>query len=330
MKLLFVRRLSRKERDFIYANLDDKVIGKKCLVLALSYEGAEVRELARRINLHPEWVRRIIREFNKHGIKSLLKSRGRPGKVNEKVEKIILRLAVKNPRKLGFVFSNWSLHKLRWYLEKKYGIKLNHETIRKILLKHGLRFRRAKTKLFSQDPCYEAKKCRIQRLLTKPNCIILFEDEKCLVAKAFSGYEWCFKARLIPRNQRIKGKCYLFLFYGPHDKRVYRFYFDKAGRKNFIKTVEEISKRTREKVYLILDNSAIHKLKREEIPANIEFIFLPTYSPELNLVEPIFSSIQRELLWNQKFKNIQEVIQRVDEWLKNKYNLINRQINTNF
>ena len=74
-------------------------------------------------------------------------------------------------------------------------------------------------------------------------------------------------------------------------------------KRNFTEAVKRISKKS-EKIYLILDNSNIHKLRREEIPKNVELVFLPTYSPELNLIEPIFSLIEREVLWSQRFRSI--------------------------
>ncbi|MGB9622994.1 MAG: IS630 family transposase, partial [Candidatus Bathyarchaeia archaeon] len=240
---------------------------------------------------------------------------GRKPKLNRKDERVLLKAAIKNPRKL------------EWYAKHKLKLEVSRSQLRKILLKHGLRFRRDRLRLVSKDPCYEAKKLRIQRLVKKPNCTVLFQDEKCLVAKAYSGYEWCFKARVIPLNQRIKGKYYLFLFYDPHRKKIYRFYFDRASKSNFLRSLKLLSKRVKDRIYLILDNSIIHKLRRDEIPTNVKLVFLPTYSPELNLIEPIFSLIEREILWNQRFKSIEEVKQSIDKWIRAR--LFSLQISSN-
>ncbi len=208
------------------------------------------------------------------------------------------------------------MRKLEWYAKHKLKLEVSHSQLRKVLLKHKLRFRRNRLKIISKDPSYEAKKLRIQRLVKKPNCTVLFEDEKCLVAKAYPGYEWCFKARVIPLNQKIKGKCCLFLFYDSHQKKIHKFYFDKASKSNFLQSLKLLSRRIKDRIYLILDNSTIHKLRGDEIPNNIKLVFLPTYSPELNLIEPIFSLIEREILWNQRFKSIEEVKQSINKWIK--------------
>ena len=42
--------------------------------------------------------------------------------------------------------------------------------------------------MISEDPDYEAKKARIRELLEKPNCLVLFEDEKGpMVVKHYGG-----------------------------------------------------------------------------------------------------------------------------------------------
>jgi hypothetical protein len=42
MKKLFVRKLNKKERDFVYSLIDDKKYGYRGLIIALSYEGYPV------------------------------------------------------------------------------------------------------------------------------------------------------------------------------------------------------------------------------------------------------------------------------------------------
>ena len=92
MVKLFVRRLTKKERDFIYKLIDDKQIGYGALIIALSYDGYSVSEIARRINLHPVNVRKWIRKFNQQGINSLLikPKKGRPARIDETGKKLYL------------------------------------------------------------------------------------------------------------------------------------------------------------------------------------------------------------------------------------------------
>ena len=322
MRLLFARRLTRTERDALHDLIDDKEVGQKALIIALSHEGLEVREIARRLNMHPVNLRKWIRRFNEEGLKCLHRKPGRKPKFNRSVERKILKLAITKPHKLGFPFSTWSLRKLEFYVKKKLGVDVSYVQIGKILAKHGLRFRKARRTFVSEDPEYEVKMARIRRLLRKPNCAVLFEDERVLVAKEYLGYEWCFKAREVQLNQRIKGKTYLYGFLDFHRKRFYARYFEKLRKKNFFSYLNRISRKTDDWVYVILDNSKIHpkpgrEVDAERIPENVRLVFLPKHSPKDNRVEDVFSLIQRDVLDNRKFSGILEVKAAVQKWIRN-------------
>jgi transposase len=260
VKRLFVRKLTKRERDYIYGLIDDKRYGYRALITALSYEGYPVDMIARKLNLHPVNVRKWIRRFNKLGIEGLApKKVGRKLKFEKWVEDEIVRIVLTKPEELGLHFSTWSLRKLGTYLEKKGITKISHTQIRRILKARGLKYRRGRLKLISEDPTYEAKKRRIQRLLTRPNCVVLFEDEKYIVAKQYVGYEWCFKPRIVKLNQRIKGKAVLFLALNPHKHLLFRKYFPNLRKESFYEFLRYISTQYQEDIYLILDNHPSHR-----------------------------------------------------------------------
>lgn len=50
---------------------------------------------------------------------------------------------------------------------------------------------------------------------------------------------------------------------------------------------------------LILDNGSFHKAKKLRVPGNVEHIFLPPYSPELNPVERFWEEIKGQLSCDQ-------------------------------
>ncbi len=71
--------------------------------------------------------------------------------------------------------------------------------------------------------------------------------------------------------------------------------------------LEHLSKLDEEEFKIvILDNGAFHHAKSLIVPANIAFIFLPAYSPELNPAEKVWWMIKRELKM-KLFKSIEEL-----------------------
>lgn len=107
-----------------------------------------VSEISKIINLHPNHLRKWIRRYNKNGIEAILKApkTGKRKIFTENLKKKISKIAHISPRKLGLLFSWWTLHKLKNYIEEK-GIvdKISHETIRKILKETNVKLRKKET-----------------------------------------------------------------------------------------------------------------------------------------------------------------------------------------
>ena len=138
MRELFIRKLSKKERDLVYNLIKNKKYGYRGLIIALSYEGYPVSMIARKVNLHLDNVRKWIRNFNKFGIDGIaLKKVGRKPTIKKEIEDKIVRIALTKPNDLGLYFSNWSLRKIKAYLEKEEIVKISHTQLRKILIKRG-------------------------------------------------------------------------------------------------------------------------------------------------------------------------------------------------
>lgn len=314
---LFVKSLTKKERDFVYSMLDDKKIGYRCLIIALSYEGYPVAAIWKRVNLHPVNVRKWIRRFNRHGINGIIKRKptGRKPVIDKSLEKRIISIFNKKPKELGLPFSTWSLRKLRAYLLKKRIVKsISHTEIRRILLSEGLSYKKVRQELISEDPKYEAKIRRIQRLLKKPNSRVMFEDEKTIVAKAYAGYEWCFVSKVVKKNQKIKGKAVIFAAFDPYNHKIYHKYFERLTKDNFKKFLDYLHRKLEDECYVILDNHRSHWLGSSY--GKLKFVFLPTNAPKLNQMDTQFSVMQREVMCNRDFKDIKEVEKAINRWVR--------------
>lgn len=321
MRELYARRLTKKERDFVYKLIDDEKHGYRGLIIALSYQGYPVSMIWRKVKIHPGNVRKWIREFNKSGIAGIApRKRGKRKQLGKATEDEIVGIALTKPIDLGLYFSTWSLRKLRAYLVKKGVVKdISHTQLMRILKSRGLRFRRSKQRLISEDPEYEAKKARIQRLLKRPNCRILFEDETRIVAKRYPGYEWCFRADIVKKNQRIKGKKTMFIAFDYHEHKLYRKYLLDLLKENFHKFLKFVKGKFTEDTYLILDNHPSHRSKKARQMfenGDLKPVWLPKHSPELNAVDRILSLIRREVLNNRDFRSIEEVENAIDRWIR--------------
>jgi hypothetical protein len=68
--------------------------------------------------------------------------------------------------------------------------------------------------------------------------------------------------------------------------------------------------------FLVLDQAGWHKAKGLRIPPNIELVFLPPYSPELNPVERLWQWLKRHSLRNRFHKDLESVTKTVQVYMQ--------------
>ena len=126
--------------------------------LAAGYPLVDAAEFA---NLHYTNAHKWMKRYLQSGFDGLydLKRCGRPCEYYDDIRTTILKVSTSRPGDLRLPFTTWSLTKLEDYLRKQTGLpRLSRETIRRVMLSHGLRFRSGKTWCESNDPDFEVKK----------------------------------------------------------------------------------------------------------------------------------------------------------------------------
>lgn len=68
-------------------------------------------------------------------------------------------------------------------------------------------------------------------------------------------------------------------------------------------------------IILACDGAAWHKSKCLEIPKNIEIIFIPLYTPEMNPIEQIWKEIRKIGFKNELFNSLKNVVDRLSDTL---------------
>ena len=62
------------------------------------------------------------------------------------------------------------------------------------------------------------------------------------------------------------------------------------------------------RVLLVMDQAGWHKSKNLAIPKNVEIVYLPPYSPELNPVERLWQWLRRHFCRNRLFNNLRDLV----------------------
>lgn len=72
-----------------------------------------------------------------------------------------------------------------------------------------------------------------------------------------------------------------------------------------------------QKIVLIMDGAGWHKSKNLIIPSNIEIIFLPPYSLELNPVERLWLYIKKSTIYNRLYDKLEHLESVVADFIAN-------------
>lgn len=162
---VYVRRLTSTESQTLtrWLRQSQSVIKlRRAEVIAFSGQGMKASEIAEQLDLHPEYVRELIRRFNEDGFEALKPKRrtGRAPALSQEEKSLLIEVATAPPQAFGRPFNQWSLRKLHQFLveDKKLISSVSFGTIRNVLKKRGVSYQRTRTWKHSSDPDYDAKK----------------------------------------------------------------------------------------------------------------------------------------------------------------------------
>lgn len=141
-----------------------------------------------------------------------------------------------------------------------------------------------------------------------------------------SGQKWAEEAKLwkVASSWKTRGKLVVFGALKANPGKVYHHIDKSKGCKVMLKFIQRLAKlyKHMSKIYLIWDNAKaheanhlIHWIERWNAKGEVTFkvLPLPTYSPWLNPIEPIFGGLYRKVIAGSNFRwpaNMADAIHR--------------------
>ncbi len=160
----------------------DPIELRRAQVILSSAQGFTPPKIGDIVMMTPDYVRTLVRLFNKEGFK-MLKPQWKPGgsnKFTEEQKQELVSLATSRPKDLGLPFQQWSLNRLKNEASKRGTVdSISREWLRVILDESEISFQSMKTWKESNDPEFQRKKRRIERLTRKKSNppVVLSMDE---------------------------------------------------------------------------------------------------------------------------------------------------------
>lgn len=142
-----VRKLTEEEYQELKRWESSRTMGvskvRRAKIVLLSHRGLLVQEIAEKLELHHQSVRKWVNRFSKLGIPGLEEGprHGRPHIYKAEHVSTIIQTALTKPDTLGLPFSAWTLNRLTTYLREKKGIAMSRSRMSKIFRNEGLRWR---------------------------------------------------------------------------------------------------------------------------------------------------------------------------------------------
>jgi transposase len=232
------------------------------------------------------------------------------------VERAIVKLVDENnPGKYGINASFWDCIELHKFFLAN-GLYVGRETIRRILKINGFRYVKTDYEYAQLD---EAKKASFLMELDllienrEKGSTILFGDEMGAQLHPKKGYVWTRVKKPLVKTFSSRKKVNIVGAVNPlTGSHAEMFTMGKMGEEKFVEFLDRLYTRFKGKIYFFLDNFRIHKseLVKSWVKQHprMNLLFLPPYSPNLNVVEWLWNYSRRKFLNNRLFGKVRQLL----------------------
>jgi len=308
-----------KDKDILLAlykvckTLPDKERYHALLLIACGKTRKEVAELffvdEDTIGL---WIKKWANERN---VRNNPKE-GRPNEIDDKLEETVVKLVDENnPKRYGMNCSFWDCIELRKFF-LLHGIAVSSETIRRVLKKHGFRYVKADYEYRQAD---EEEKLQFLKELSRmlenkeSGSTMLFQDEMGTLLHPKKGYMWTRERKATVKTYSSHKKVSAFGAVNPlTGSSELMLTSGRIDENKFVKFLERIYSRFKSTIYFFLDGFRIHRSKLVKdwikLHPRLKLVFLPKYSPDLNLVEWLWNYSRKKFLNSRVFKSTRQLM----------------------
>lgn len=141
LKAQFAEEDVQELQELLKSTKDFRLFRRAQALLEIIH-GRSILETAKLFSYGESNLRIWVRRFERDGIFGLLDQPrpGRPKKLTEDVEKILLEILEEDPQKYGALYSQWTTAELARVLKEKTNVSLKETSIRRALKKTDLAF----------------------------------------------------------------------------------------------------------------------------------------------------------------------------------------------
>lgn len=321
--MLHVRDLGLEEGASIsrlMRDTRDPTVMRRCQVVLHSNQGFSPPKIAKMVWWSEDWVRRVIKDFNRVGRDALFPQRvgGRPPTFTPELRRAMVDVALSNPRDRGYT-GPWTLDRLRLVIVME-GIveSISKERLREILHEEAISFQAVKTWKESKDPRFREKVRRLRALTNRPHnppVVVSVDEMGPIQLKPYGGHSWARQGhpdRVRATYRRFDGVRHFMGMYDYYHRTIRGYMSRRKCGADWVRFLRYV--RTwyppKERIYLILDNLSAHTTPaalREARRLRITYVPIPTSASHLNPIESQFRVLKHRALDGSDYRSWREL-----------------------
>ena len=327
----FIQSLTKKDTQELTSLLKYNAsynVRRRAHLILLGADGYSVNEVTRIYKIHRDTVLNTFNRWEKEGIKGLYDAPkdGRPPTLSKSEENEGLEALKKDPR---------SIKKALVVIQKKTGKNISEWTLKRIAHRDNLRWKRMRktTKKKHDEVAFLRAKNEIRALHTQEAKGVLdlyYFDESGFNLTPEVPYAWQGVGETIGIPSGKSKRLNVLAFCNKKLDFIQRTVQGYVDSQTVINFFDEFSLKIEKKTVVIIDNASVHTSKKfknelDKWEAKGLYVkYLPTYSPELNLIEIVWRFIKYSwlpLTAYLSFKKLKNSLQNVLDGIGSKYQI---------
>lgn len=323
MKLQDARSLSAEAQEDLRRRIVEAV-----------QNGLSQSEAARVFAVARPTVNRWVRLVERNGSRALkARRRGRPRKSRlapHQAATTVRMILSGCPDQLSLPFALWTREAVQQLLSRKFGVKVSLWTVGRYLRAWRLTPQKPVRQAYEQNAAavqkwLEEEYPAIRELARRWKAQIHWLDEMGLRSDHQAGRSWGRRGEtpvVFGTGQRFRCNTISAITNrGRLAFMIFRQRFTTRVFVNFLGRLLRLTRKTRRKVYLMVDGHRVHKsqwVRRwlAEHSEQIRIFYLPSYSPELNPDELLNQDAKTNALGRVRPVNVQEMMENVRSYLR--------------
>lgn len=293
-------------------------------VVLMSQRGWDQTQIAQGVGKSWNFVHGALQRYRAHGFVGLTEHHaGRKATLTPSQAQQVVHWVQEGPGAYHYTFTQGDTKSLQWRMEVVFHVRLSRESIRRVLHRQGLRWKRPKVTLPPPDPKdYAHSKAQLEALMAQAQegqIVLLLQDEALVTLATSVQCGWSLRGTqlLIPSTGK-RGKdhrCAVFAVVNPLTGRTHYRIFEAVNRDNmrrFLKHLARTYKHSTCPVWMVLDNHVAHlKLEEEFHQAGIQPAFLKPRCSTLNGIEHLWKWMRSRNFHSHFFQTVPELKQAV-------------------